>query len=106
MVYFFDLPHGVAAMVGEAIESANFGQGSQFVFVERNAELEIFDRREGLALAFFEEFDGVIRLEALNHAEAEADGVEACRFRNPVRGGHVYRRNPVARLLPNFLAIS
>ncbi len=43
MFLFFDAPHGVAAMSGEAIERADFGQGPQFVFIQINAQFKILD---------------------------------------------------------------
>ena len=43
---FFDTPHRGAAMLGEAIERAELGQGAESFPGKQNATFEILDRRK------------------------------------------------------------
>src|SRR2546425_13167424 len=74
MFGFFRVPEGGATMGSKAVEGADFGEGAEFVFVQADTGFEIFHGSEGLFVALFEELESVIGLEALDHAEAEAEG--------------------------------
>ena len=75
MFFFFDAPEGFAAVAGEAVQGADFGEGAEFIFVQMHARFEVFEGDEGSAAAFFEKLESVIGLEALDHAKAETEGV-------------------------------
>jgi hypothetical protein len=73
--FFFDVPQGVAAVTCQAIESADAGQDTKFIFVQPGAAFEIVERGERRFLSFGEEAFGAGVAQTADDSEAEAHAI-------------------------------
>src|SRR3954463_15195250 len=82
---FFYVPEGFAAVFGETIQGADFGEATEFGFVERDAFFEIVHGGERSEIALGENFLGVLGAKPLNDAEAETNGIILFNCAEPIR---------------------
>src|SRR6266850_3721995 len=73
--FFFDVPQGVAAVACQAVESADAGQDTEFIFVQPSPAFEIVERGERRFLSFGEEAFGAAVAQAADDSKAKANAV-------------------------------